>query len=53
LVESIGKFFETKDNCDENFLIAYHKQTVESSYIALGLGKPTIGSALKDLAANV
>lgn len=53
LLESMGEFFETKDNCDENFLFAYHKQTVASVYIGPGLGKPTVGSALKSLAANL
>ncbi|UKZ57771.1 hypothetical protein TrVGV298_011632 [Trichoderma virens] len=53
LLESMGEFFKAKDNCDENFLFAYHKQAVASVYIGPGLGKPTIGSALKSLAAKL
>ncbi|KAK4072464.1 CAZyme family GH18 and CBM24 [Trichoderma harzianum] len=53
LLESMSEYFEAKDNCDENFLFAYHKETVASVYIGAGLGKPTVSSALKSLAASV
>ncbi|KAI1772844.1 carbohydrate-binding module family 24 protein [Hypoxylon cercidicola] len=41
LLTGIQDFFNTKDNCDETYLFAYHKQTVASVYIGPGLGKPT------------
>lgn len=49
LLKGMQKFFDDQDNCDENFLFAYHKQTVVSLYIGAGLGKPTVESALKAL----
>lgn len=49
LLESIQKFFDTRDNCDENFLYAYHRKTVASIYIGAGLGIPTVASAVKAL----
>ncbi|KAL1959294.1 hypothetical protein VTO42DRAFT_2481 [Malbranchea cinnamomea] len=43
------QFFNARDNCDENFLFAYNKQTVMSIYIGAGLGKPTVESAVRAL----
>ena len=47
------KFFEARDNCNERFLFAYHKQTVASVYVGARLGKPTLESALQALAGRV
>ncbi|KAL2127778.1 hypothetical protein VTI74DRAFT_10183 [Chaetomium olivicolor] len=41
----MGRFFNARDNCDENFLFPWHKQTAASLYIGAALGKPTVGSA--------
>ncbi|KAF5023085.1 hypothetical protein F66182_4842 [Fusarium sp. NRRL 66182] len=46
VLQGVQKFFQAKDNCDENFLFAYHQQTVAGVYIGAGLGKPTIESAV-------
>lgn len=46
LLQGLGAFFATPDNCDENILFAYHNRTVAGVYIGDGLGKPTIASAL-------
>ncbi|KFY08962.1 hypothetical protein V492_05773 [Pseudogymnoascus sp. VKM F-4246] len=53
MLEGMRKFFDAKDNCNENFLFAYHKKTVASIYIGAGLGKHTIESATKALDANL
>ncbi|RYP06455.1 hypothetical protein DL766_010222 [Monosporascus sp. MC13-8B] len=53
LLEGMRKFFSAEDNCDENFLFAYYRQTVAGVYIGAGLGKPTIGSAMEALAARL
>jgi len=53
LLEGMKKFFDTKDNCDENFLFAYHKNTVASVYIGARLGKTTATSALMSLAEHM
>ncbi|RYO80140.1 hypothetical protein DL764_009933 [Monosporascus ibericus] len=53
LLEGMQRFFDAEDNCDESFLFAYYRQTVASVYIGPGLGKPTIGSAMKALAARL
>ncbi|KAF7555882.1 hypothetical protein G7Z17_g1807 [Cylindrodendrum hubeiense] len=52
LLHGIQRFFETRDNCDENFLFAYHQNTVASVYIGTGLGKPTIKSAIQALSKH-
>ncbi|KAI6086086.1 glycoside hydrolase family 18 protein [Hypoxylon rubiginosum] len=49
ILTGIQDFFNAKDNCDETFLFAYHKQTVASVYIGPGLGKPTVASAVEAL----
>src|SRR5205823_1791362 len=46
------KFFEARDNCNENFLFAYHNQLVAGVYIGAGIGKPTVGSLLTSVAAH-
>ena len=43
-------FFNAQDNCDENIVFAYHKQSVAGIYIGAGLGKPTVTSVLNALA---
>ena len=53
LLDGMRDFFDTKDNCDESVLLAYHKQTVVSIYIGPGLGKPTVASALEAVANRV
>lgn len=47
MLEGMQQYFDAKDNCDENFLFAYHKEMVASIYIGAGLGKPTVQSALR------
>ncbi|KAI0385605.1 glycoside hydrolase family 18 protein [Hypomontagnella monticulosa] len=47
LLQGMLDFFNAKDNCDETFLFAYHKETVASVYIGAGLGKPTVESAVE------
>jgi hypothetical protein len=46
LLEGLGRFFEVKDNCDENFLFAYYQKTIAGVFIGTGLGKPTAKSAI-------
>ncbi|KAK3368853.1 chitinase [Lasiosphaeria ovina] len=53
LLEGLGAFFKTPDNCDENILFACHNQTVAGVYIGAGLGKPIIASALDALAKSI
>ncbi|KAK2599166.1 hypothetical protein QQS21_005356 [Conoideocrella luteorostrata] len=53
LLQGMAKFFKAKDNCNEKFLFAYHKQTVASVYIGAGLGKTTASSALEALASTL
>lgn len=47
LLGGLGEFSNTKNNCDEIWMVAYHKGTVASVFIGLGLGKPTVASALE------
>lgn len=49
LLEGLGTFFRTPDNCDENILFAYHNRTVAGVYIGASLGKPTVVSAIDAL----
>ncbi|KAM7210947.1 carbohydrate-binding module family 24 protein [Rhypophila decipiens] len=49
LLEGLGAFFATRDNCDESVLFAYHNQTVAGTYIGDEFGKPTIVSAIQAL----
>ncbi|CZS72048.1 unnamed protein product [Fusarium graminearum] len=51
LLESMVGFFKSKDNCDENFLFAYHNNSVAGVYIGSSLGKPTAQSGLRALAS--
>lgn len=53
LLEGMLDYFAADDNCDENFLFAYHQKTVASLYIGAGLGKPTVASALEALAGHL
>lgn len=53
LLDGMQKYFSATDNCDENFLFAYHRQTVASIYIGAGLGKPSVNSALKALTGRL
>lgn len=51
LLEGIKAFFDDPNNCDENFVFAWHNGTVGAAYIGAALGKPSIVSAL-DILAN-
>jgi len=53
LLAGMQKFFEDKDNCDENFLFARHKDTVASIYIGDNLGKATVESAIEALTSRI
>ncbi|PVH83223.1 carbohydrate-binding module family 24 protein [Cadophora sp. DSE1049] len=53
LMEGMQGYFEARDNCDENFLFAYHKQTVASIYVGESIGKPTVKSALEALSKTI
>ncbi|KAJ9421240.1 hypothetical protein FOXG_17685 [Fusarium oxysporum f. sp. lycopersici 4287] len=53
LLKSMIGFFKSKDNCDENFLFAYHNKSVVGVYIGSGLGKPTTQSGLKAVASSL
>ncbi|KAM4066213.1 glycosyl hydrolases family 18 domain-containing protein [Hirsutella rhossiliensis] len=53
LLQDMTKFFADKDNCNEQFLFAYHNHLVAGVYIGAGLGKPTASSALEALAATL
>jgi hypothetical protein len=53
LLESLQPFFDARDNCNEKFLFASHKQTVVSIYIGDNLGKATATSALRALALRL
>jgi hypothetical protein len=46
VLEGLQKFFEAKDNCDENVVFTYYKNTVASMYIGNGYGKATVSSLL-------
>ncbi|KAM7214665.1 hypothetical protein V8F06_009986 [Rhypophila decipiens] len=51
VLSGIKRVFDTKDNCDETFIFAYHKNTVASIYVGPGLGKKTVASAIDAFAA--
>ncbi|CAF3496750.1 unnamed protein product [Fusarium graminearum] len=51
LLESMVGFFKSKDNCDENFLFAYHNKSVARVCIGSSLGKPTAQSGLRAFAS--
>ena len=53
LLKGMQSFFKAQDNCDENFLFAYHKHTVASIYIGSSLGKPTISSEIQALSERL
>ncbi|KAK4156324.1 hypothetical protein C8A00DRAFT_41196 [Chaetomidium leptoderma] len=53
LLKGMETFFEARDNCDENFLFAWHQQTAASVYIGAALGKATAPSAIKALAGRL
>lgn len=53
LLESMQEYFEVRDNCDENFLFAYHKQTVAGIYVGESIGKPTVKSAIVAFAKTI
>ncbi|KAF5542204.1 glycoside hydrolase family 18 [Fusarium phyllophilum] len=53
LLEGLGKFFEVDDNCDENFLFAYYRQSVADVFIGTGLGKPTAKSAIGAISKTI
>jgi hypothetical protein len=46
VLEGLQKFFDAKDNCDENVVFAYYKKTVASFYVGNGYGKPSASSLL-------
>jgi hypothetical protein len=46
VLEGLHKFFEAKDNCDENVVFAYYKNTVASIYVGNGYGKATASSLM-------
>ena len=53
LLESMQEYFEVRDNCDENFLFAYHKQTVAGIYVGESIGKPTVKPAIEAFAKTI
>jgi LysM repeat protein len=53
LLEGMERFFDAKDNCDENFLFAWHKKTAAGVYLGAALGKPTVASAVRALASRL
>lgn len=53
LLEGMQEFFDNPDNCNENFLFAYYKQTVASVYVGARLGKSSAVSALDSLAGSL
>jgi hypothetical protein len=46
VLDGLQKFFETKDNCDENVVFAYYGKTVAGIYVGSGYGKATVSSLL-------
>ncbi|KAK4244022.1 hypothetical protein C7999DRAFT_44272 [Corynascus novoguineensis] len=53
LLKGMEAFFGAKDNCDQNFLFAWHQQTAAGLYIGAALGKPTVGSIIGALASRL
>lgn len=53
LLDGMQQYFDHADNCNENFLFAYHQQTVAAVYIGSSLGKSTVESALKALTGSL
>lgn len=53
LLRGMQNFFRTADNCNENFLFAYHRQSVIGAYIGSHLGKSSIRSVLEALIQQV
>jgi hypothetical protein len=53
LLGGMQKFFEEKDNCDENFLFARQDNLVASIFIGNNLGKATVESVLKALSSRL
>jgi hypothetical protein len=49
LLPGIRDFFDTHDNCDEQFVFAYYNDTVAGVYIGSHLGKGTAHSSLRSL----
>lgn len=47
LFQGMGHFFADKDNCDESYLFAHHKQNVAAIYVGAKLSKSTARSALE------
>jgi LysM repeat protein len=47
------EYFDAKDNCDENFLFAYHQEVAAGVYIGSGLGKLSASSALDSLSQHL
>lgn len=46
LLKGMKKFFDNADNCDEQFIFAYHGKTVASVYVGKDLAKSSASSAL-------
>lgn len=53
LLQGMKKYFDAKDNCNENFLFGYHGEIVVGLYIGAGLGKSTASSALYSLSQHL
>jgi hypothetical protein len=47
ILDGMGKYFAAKDNCDESFVFAYHRQTVGAVYVGRAIGKATVTSTLQ------
>ncbi|KAL1841513.1 hypothetical protein VTJ49DRAFT_7004 [Mycothermus thermophilus] len=50
LLEGMKAFFDARDNCDENFVFTWHKETAAGVYVGGALGKSSIVSAIDGLA---
>jgi hypothetical protein len=52
VLDGLQKFFEAKDNCDENVVFAYYRKTVASIYVGSGYGKATVSSLLSSVKSS-
>lgn len=47
LLQGLHEFFEEQENCDEQFIFAYHNETVAGIYTGSQLGKGTVNPRSK------
>jgi hypothetical protein len=47
VLDGMNKYFAAKDNCDESFKFAYHRQRFGAVYVGDAIGKGTVDSALQ------